>query len=363
MNDTIQRERYRTALKILTGLLLLGFMAALWLIVRPFWIPLLWAVVLTTTTWPPYLRLRNKVRSPPYIAPLLASSLLGIILLLVLVSLPIQLTSEVRTLAAHIRQTDPQQLANAVAAIPVMGDFIADALLVYFSDPGSLASVLEENQAMIFSVATSAARGVLATVVAILASLVGCFILYRHGEMLVEQLRNILERIGGENIGRMIDTVHTTVVGAAYSVLATAMAQGVLAGFGYYISGAPTPLLLGVLTLIVSLIPFGPPFVYIPVSAYVLFATDLPWYHGVGLAIWGTIVVSTVDNVLRPLFISQATKLSTILVFVGVLGGVASFGLLGVFIGPALIAVAQLLWLELAQPTSSGQLDGSNSSH
>lgn len=353
MNETIQRERYRTALKILTSLLLIGFMVALWLIVRPFWIPLLWAVVLTTTTWPWYLRLRDKIRRPPYIAPLLASSLLGIILVLVLVSLPIQLTSEIRTLAAHIRQTDPQQIAAALAAIPLIGNFIADAILAYFSDPGALAAIIEENQAIIFSVATSAARGVLSTVLAILASLVGCFILYRRGEMLVAQLRNILERIGGENISKLIDTVHTTVRGAAYSVLATAMAQGILAGIGYYVSGAPTPLLLGVFTLIISLVPFGPPFVYLPVSAYVFFATDLPWYHGVGLAVWGTIVVSTVDNVLRPLFISQATKLSTILVFVGVLGGVASFGLLGVFIGPALIAIAQLLWLELAQPAST----------
>jgi predicted PurR-regulated permease PerM len=127
----------------------------------------------------------------------------------------------------------------------------------------------------------------------------------------------------------------------------------VLAGIGYYVVGAPTPLLLGVLTLIVSFVPFGPPFVYIPVTAYLLFATELPWYHGVGLAIWGTIVVSTVDNILRPLFISQSTKLSTILVFIGVLGGVASFGLLGVFIGPALVAIAQLFWLELGRPTST----------
>jgi predicted PurR-regulated permease PerM len=140
--------------------------------------------------------------------------------------------------------------------------------------------------------------------------------------------------------------------GAAYSVLATAIAQGVLAGVGYYVTGAPTPLLLGVLTLFISFVPFGPPFVYIPVTAYLLFGTDLPWYHGVGLAVWGTVVVSTVDNILRPLFISHTTKLSTILVFIGVLGGVASFGLLGVFIGPALIAIAQLFWLELARPAN-----------
>jgi predicted PurR-regulated permease PerM len=352
MNDTDQRERHRTALKILTGSLLIGFMVALWLVVRPFWIPLLWAVVLTTTTWPFYTRLRETVRRPSYAAPLLASSLLGIILVLLLVFLPLQIASELQTLAAHIRETNPQEIAHSLAEVPLLGDIIAESILIYFSDPGALAAVVEENQATILSFATSAARGVLSTILTIVASLIGSFILYRHGEMLVGQLRHILERIGGENISKMIDTVHTTVRGAAYSVLATAMAQGILAGIGYYVAGAPTPLLLGVLTLIISLIPFGPPFVYIPVSAYLLFAAEMPWYHGVGLAIWGTVVVSTVDNILRPLFISQATKLSPILVFVGVLGGVASLGLLGVFIGPALIAIAQLLWLELARPST-----------
>lgn len=328
-------------------------MISLWIIVRPFWTPLLWAVVLTTTTWPAYTRLRRSAPKPPYVAPLVATLILGIVITIVAVSLPVQLTSEVKSLAAQIRATDPQQIANALGSLPMVGDILAAAATTVLSDPGSLAAFLEEHQAAIFSFATSAARGLLATTVAIFASLVGCFVLYRHGEVLVAQLRNILERLGGEGIAKLIDTVHVTVRGAAYSVLATAIAQGILAAIGYYVAGAPTPLLLGVLTLIISFVPFGPPFIYVPVSAYLLLASELPWYHGVGLAIWGTVVVSTVDNVLRPLFISQTTKLSTILVFIGVLGGVASFGLLGVFIGPALVAIAQRFWLELARPTST----------
>jgi predicted PurR-regulated permease PerM len=89
---------------------------------------------------------------------------------------------------------------------------------------------------------------------------------------------------------------------------------------------------------------------YVPVALYLLFFSGLPWYHGVGLAVWGIVVVSTVDNILRPLFISHTTKLSAMLVFIGVLGGVTAFGLLGVFIGPALIAIAHWLWFELAAP-------------
>ncbi len=277
---------------------------------------------------------------------------MGILLVLVFVSLPVQLASEVKALASQLRATDPQAVAAAFASLPLIGDLLAGGVLTLLNDPASLASFLEEHQVALLSFASSAARGLLSTILTIFASLVGSFILYRHGEVLVRQLRNILQRIGGESIAKLIDTVHLTVRGAAYSVIATAIAQGVLAGIGYYITGAPAPLLLGVLTLLFSLVPFGPPFVYVPVTAYLLFFADLPWYHGVGLMVWGTLVVSTVDNILRPLFISQTTKLSTILVFIGVLGGAASWGLLGVFIGPALVAIAQLFWAELARPTS-----------
>lgn len=353
MTDSTQRERSHITLRILAGSLIVGFMASLWMVIRPFWIPLLWAVVLSTTTWPAYRLLRHRVPKPSYLAPFIASLVLGTILVLVLVSLPVRLTSEVKALASQLRATDPQAIAATFTSLPLVGDLIAAGVLTVLSDPGSLASLLEEHQMALLSFATSAARGLLSTTLTIIASLVGCFILYRHGEVLVAQLRTILGRIGGEHIAKLIDTVHLTVRGAAYSVIATAIAQGALAGIGYYLAGAPAPLLLGVLTLMLSFVPFGPPFIYVPVTAYVLFATDLPWYHGVGLAVWGTFVVSTVDNVLRPLFISQTTKLSTILVFIGVLGGAASWGLLGVFIGPALIAIARLFWLELARPATA----------
>lgn len=324
-------------------------MAVLWLILKPFWVPILWAVVLTSTTWPAYTRFRRAVSSPAALAPLLSSLFLGIVLLVVLVPLPVQLALELKEFASHLKTIDPAIIREKVDALPFGRDFVgalADSLI---SDPAALASMIDQHRESLLSVATTVARGFLSTLAVVAATLVSCFALYRYGEDLNKDLRKILERIGGENIAQLLDTVNVTVRGAAYSVLATAVAQGILAGIGYHITGAPTPLLLAVVTMIISLIPFGPPFMYIPVSAYLLFFSGLPWYHGVGLAVWGIVVVSTIDNVLRPLFISQSTKLSALLVFVGVLGGVASMGLLGVFIGPAIIAVAHWIWLELAQ--------------
>jgi predicted PurR-regulated permease PerM len=355
MNELSKPEKYRAALRILSALLLLAFIAALWLIVRPFVTPLLWSIILATSTWPVFLRVRRSLPAPPYLAPLCTTLILGLVLLLVIVPLPLQLAAEIAELRTHLSALDLASLKRSLAAIPLIGPLVAHILDRALTEPLDLSSLLSEHQRAFLSFATAAARGVLTTVVVTVAALIGSYFLYRHGESLLNQLRRILERIGGENIPRLLDTVNVTVRGAAYSVLATAVVQGLLAGIGYFVAGAPVPLLLAMVTMIFSLIPFGPPFVYIPVAAYLLFLSGLPWYHGVGLGLWGSIVVSTVDNLLRPLFISQTTKVSPILVFIGVLGGIAAFGLIGVFIGPALIAVAHWLWLDFSQ-TKEGLL-------
>jgi predicted PurR-regulated permease PerM len=265
-----------------------------------------------------------------------------------MVPLPLQLAAEVAELRTHLSTLDVAMLQDSLAAIPFIGPILVNMADRAIREPIDMNSLLSEHQREFLSFATAAARGVITTIVVTIATLIGCYFLFRHGETLLNQFRRILERIGGESIPKLLDTVNVTVRGAAYSVLATAVAQGILAGIGYLAADAPVPLLLAMVTMIFSLIPFGTPFVYLPVSAYLLFFSGLPWYHGVGLGVWGALVVSSVDNLLRPLFISQSTKISPILLFIGVLGGIAAFGFIGVFIGPALMAVAHWLWLDFS---------------
>jgi predicted PurR-regulated permease PerM len=344
---------YRSTIRWLLALLLIAFLSAFYFVVQPFFTPLLWAIVLATATWPLFKRLRTKLPSPTFAAPLVLTLILGAVLLVVVVPLPLQLASEIRSITSELRVIERSNVTQKITELPLVGPHLATVFESLLTDPNGLGSLISEHQAGILSVATAAARGVLSTIITAIASLVGCFFLYRYGESLLEQLRNILIRIGGPKIPELIETVHLTVKGAAYSVIATAFAQGVLAGIGYAIAGAPVPLLLALLTTVASLIPFGPPLVYLPVCAYLLFFQALPWYHAVGLAVWAIVVVSTIDNVLRPLFISQQTQLSAALVFIGVLGGVLSFGLLGVFIGPVLMAVGHWLWAEFSRPGSA----------
>jgi predicted PurR-regulated permease PerM len=347
---------YRSTIRWLLALLSLGFLSAFFFVVRPFFTPLLWAIVLTTATWPLFIKLRAVIPSPSFAAPLVLTLILGAILLVAVVPLPLQLASEIRSITSELRTIEQSNIVQKVSELPLVGSHLATLLDSLLKDPNGLGALISEHQSGILSVATAAARGVFSTIITAIASLVGSFFLYCYGQSLLEQLRNILVRVGGPKIPELIETVHLTVKGAAYSVLATAFAQGILAGIGYALAGAPVPLLLALLTTVASLIPFGPPLVYLPVCGYLLFFESLPWYHAVGLALWAIVVVSTIDNVLRPLFISQQTQLSAALVFVGVLGGVLSFGLLGVFIGPVLMAVGQWLWVEFSRPGTAEDL-------
>ncbi|WP_141672274.1 AI-2E family transporter, partial [Acidithiobacillus ferrivorans] len=118
----------------------------------------------------------------------------------------------------------------------------------------------------------------------------------------------------------------------------------VLAGVGYAVAGLPAPVLLAIVTLLFSFIPIGTPLVWGAASIWLLFQGDI--WAGVGLALWGALVVSWIDNLIRPLVISNAVRIPFLLVLFGVLGGILAFGFLGVFLGPVLLAVLLAIWDE-----------------
>ncbi len=336
----------------LSALLAGALVFAVGIILRPFSIPLLWASVLSVTTWPLFTRLRSRMPRRPWIAALILTLALGLILLLVSIPLPLRLADEALELGKRIAAMDMAHIAQWGRTVPLVGDLLADNLVNLPDKDGILTTFIRANQATLLAFATQAAKGIAHTLAVILMSLVGCFLLYLHGETLVDQSASIITKLGITRARYLFEYVGATVRGAAYSVIATAIAQGTLAGIGYAIAGAPLPFLLALATMIFSLIPLGAPLLYVPVAAYLIFFSDLPWFYGVGLLAWGIACISTVDNLLRSALISQATHVSPIIVFIGVLGGVLAFGLLGVFVGPALMGVAQSLWLELAQESS-----------
>jgi predicted PurR-regulated permease PerM len=135
-----------------------------------------------------------------------------------------------------------------------------------------------------------------------------------------------------------VQTVSKTVSAVLRGMVITALVQGFLAGAGFAVAGLPVPLLLGLLTFINSFIPFlGAASVWIPSALWLLMQEH--YVAGIGLALYGACIISTVDNILKPLIIGEGTKIPVFLLFFTILGGLRIYGLLGIFLGPIILAL------------------------
>jgi predicted PurR-regulated permease PerM len=132
---------------------------------------------------------------------------------------------------------------------------------------------------------------------------------------------------------------------SVYYAIVTTLAQGLVAAIGFAVAGVPSSMLLGTVTFCLSLIPVGPPVVWIGAAVW-LFSEGRPAW-GVFMVIYGLVCISSIDNFIKPYVISRGSKLSSIITLIGVLGGVAAFGVIGVFIGTVLLAVGYNLTHEI----------------
>ena len=147
----------------------------------------------------------------------------------------------------------------------------------------------------------------------------------------------------------MFDPLGETIRAVMYGTLFAALSQGLLAMLGYWAAGLRAPVLLGALTALLALTPVGAALVYISASVWLLIDGRLA--AGGLLLAWGVLVISLVDNVIRSWFLRGAVRVPFLLGFFGVLGGIAAFGAVGIFLGPIAIALLLALWREWAAAT------------
>jgi predicted PurR-regulated permease PerM len=151
-----------------------------------------------------------------------------------------------------------------------------------------------------------------------------------------------------------------TIRGVVFGILGSLLAQGILAGVGFLVAGVPGALLLGFLTLFLSLVPGGPALLWLPASVWLYKQGATGW--AIFLALWGLLVVGTADNVIKPYLIGRGSDLPFIIVLLGVLGGALAFGVIGIFLGPTLLAVGYTVvrdWT-LAAPVGAAATPGIN---
>lgn len=333
--------------RVLVGTLLLGLAVLAFRIVQPFIASIAWALILCYVTWPLYTRLRTRVGNRHNVAALLMTILLALALVLPLAWLVLLLEGELvnlyQSLAERLTQ-GPIVLPEQMRSLPVLGEELQRIVERVGASPDALKNEAAALVGNWRDELTGVIGGVGKNLAKLGFALLTAFFVYRDGEALLAQVTAGMRLLVGARERDYIEAAGATTRAVVYGIVLTAIAQGVLAGIGYWIFGAPGPLFLAAITTLVAMIPFGTPFAWGGVAAWMALNGNL--WGGIGLALWGTFLVSWVDNIIRPLVISSATRIPFILVMFGVLGGLAAFGAVGLFIGPVVLAVLLAVWRE-----------------
>ncbi len=316
-------------------------------VVRFFITPALWGAILAYVTFPVYNFFYTKVKFSSNFSALIMtvaiSLMIGIPLLIGAFYFQHEAIGFYEMLVYRI-QAGYVDLPESIKNLPVIGQPIKDALWQINKNPESTMEAFRTWIQSHLYYGKIAFDAILQGLAKLAMAMMTLFFFYRDGKNLIKQIRTALKNIVGNRIDDYIDSVGATTQAVVYGIGLTALAQAILAGLGYVVAGAPNPLLLTLITLVVALIPFGTPFAWGAVSVWLLSQGHTT--EGIGLAIWGICVISWVDNLIRPIVISGATKIPFIIIFIGVLGGLTAFGFVGLFIGPVVLAIALAVWRE-----------------
>jgi predicted PurR-regulated permease PerM len=324
------------------------------LVIRPFMGAILFAGVLCLSTWPAFAWLRDRWGGRRTLAALALVLGMAVALLvpvaLVAQSLVLNSAGIVESVRNFLDNRSSFQLPEFVAQIPLVGTWLDDYAHMLLQSRDELIAVAKRlvDPAKTMLVAMGAAIG--EGLVQILIALFVAFFFYRDGALVGRMLRESMNRLAGEHGGMLVATAYGAVKGVVYGLLGTAFGQAIVALLGFLIAGVPGAFLLAAGTFVLSLVPMGPVFMWGGAAGWLYAHDETGW--AIFMVVYGVAVISSVDNFLKPILMSRAGNLSMLLVVLGVFGGAVAFGFIGLFVGPALLAVGwgvTRAWLDVAE--------------
>lgn len=328
---------HQASRKVVAVAILLALLAVAFLLVRPFLMATLFGIVLAFILMPVYKKTNKIIKSPTVNALIIC--LITVIVLAVALYFIIQIAvKEAFALYMQIQKVDFYTL-------------IDDFLSKFFESPEVSRQITLTIQQAIIALAGSfadAASKVLTNAPAILLQLfVVFFIAYyslKESTKIINYIKEVLPFSADVN-ERLIKRAKEISSATIYGQVIVGIIQGAVAGIGFYIFGAPSPLFFTLLAILLAVIPFiGPAFVWVPISIFMI-ATG-QYTNGIILFIFGALVVSWIDNIIRPFVVGKKGKINEVIVLIGVIGGLVMMGPVGAVIGP-LILEYLLMFIEL----------------
>jgi predicted PurR-regulated permease PerM len=317
-------------------LLVLG---CLW-VLRPFLAAILFAAAVVISSWPMYLALLRRMRGRRTLAALTMTLTLTLLVIIPLALVAYNLADNVGQAYEQVTAAVQQgQLVPPkwVSQIPLAGPWLDQYLQRLVSSRDNMMDfarrMVDPARHYLLTGGLMLGTGVVQMSLAAFVS----FFLYRDGDTLSRVAGAAIHKLVGHDADGVVDIVSQTVRGVMYGLLGTALAQALVAALGFAIAGVPAVPLLSVLVFVASIAPIGPPIVWIGAALWLFGQGENGW--GLFMLVWGALLISSVDNVVRPMLISRGSSLPFLLTLLGVLGGVIAFGFVGMFIGPTLLAV------------------------
>lgn len=334
-------ELARKTLGVLFIVLLLA--TSVW-ILRPFLPSLVWAAMIVVATWPFMIRVQGWCGGRRGLAVLVMTLLMVLIFLLPLSFAISALVERAGDATAWINSLSEKTLPDPpafVGGIPIVGKRLV-AMWLDLKSRG-----MPEITSRIQPYAGDLSRWVLdqagtfgLLIVQLLLVVILSAVLYAGGEAWGNWVRDFGRRIAGERGGQSVVLAGQAIRGVALGIVVTALLQSGLGGIGLLLAGIPFPLLLTAVMFVLCIAQIGPMLVLIPATAWLFINNETVW--GSVMVVW-SIVVGLMDNVVRPVLIKRGADLPLLLVISGVVGGLLAFGLIGLFIGPVVLAVTYTL--------------------
>jgi len=308
-----------------------------WLMLKPLAGVLEWAIVLVIVFYPVHRRLKSRLRRPGL------SALISCLLVIVIVVLPVTLlTLAVAEELGKVVPNLPAQLSELTnRQTSVFGKF-AQWIESRFGietlrSQEFMIEQVQRASAFLLGLSWSLAGNIVSGIIKAFFVVFTMYYLFRDGEKIVDRLPAALP-LPREQAEAIIARTQAVVSASVYGVVSIAALQGLLGGLAFWLLGVPSPVLWAVLMGFVCMIPIAGSFlVWLPLAIYLM--VNGHWTKAVILIVWGAAVVSTIDNFLRPRLIRNQTRLHELFVFFSVLGGISVFGVLGIVLGPVVLAI------------------------
>jgi predicted PurR-regulated permease PerM len=325
-------------------LIMVGLIAACFWILRPFIPAVIWAAMIVVATWSLMLRTQARLwhrRSLAVTAMTTALLLAFVIPFILAINTVVDNADEIASWVRSISKAQLPALPHWIQNLPFAGAKISAAYNeVALNGPGELTSKLEPYARSMLSWFVLEVGGFGMLAVQFLLTIIISAILYANGESAAAGVRHFFRRLGGARGEEVVELAGQAIRGVALGVVVTALVQSILGGIGLGIAGVPFVGLLTAIMFILAVAQIGAAPVIFVAAGWLYWQDETGW--AIGLGIWA-IFVGSMDNILRPFLITRGAHLPLLLVFAGVIGGLVAFWLVGIFVGPLVLAVSYRL--------------------